>query len=91
MAKTEFPLHINRRRLLASVAAVGAASVVAGVERVDAAVEGFVQASPINAHSRTNEFLRRNGSAVGGDCTAKRNSPSSRSAFAADSQGTTPN
>jgi hypothetical protein len=45
MAEQEFTLSIDRRQLMPSVAAVGAASVVPGVERVHAAAPDFAQPS----------------------------------------------
>lgn len=56
MAKQEFALDMDRRRLLASVAAVAAASAVPSVERVDVAAPGLSQASPLTPKAAPTNF-----------------------------------
>ena len=61
MARQEFPLSINRRRLLVSAAAaVTSARIVPGLESASRR-SGIFPILPTDAQSRTSEFLRRNG------------------------------
>jgi hypothetical protein len=56
MARPDFPLGINRRRMLASAAAVTTTSVLPGVKRADAAAPDFFQSSPLTLEARLRNF-----------------------------------
>ena len=51
MAKTDFPLNIDRRRLLTSTAAVTATGIMPGVKRADAAGPDFFQSSQMTSEA----------------------------------------
>ena len=57
MARPDFPLNIDRRRLLTSAAAVTATGIVPGVKRADAAASpGFFQSSQLTPEAEPPNF-----------------------------------
>ena len=73
MARPDFPLSIDRRRLLTSAAAAATATVILpGLKRADAAAApDFFRSSATDAPSRIFEFFRRDGSASRRNRTSK--------------------
>jgi hypothetical protein len=58
MAKTDFPLTIDRRRLLVSAAAVTSACILPGAEGADGTASGLSQSSPLRPKSESANFRR---------------------------------
>ena len=56
MAKTDFPLNINRRRLLVSAAAIPVANIVPGAEPADTAADDVIQSSLITLEAEPATF-----------------------------------
>ena len=56
MAKANFPLNINRRRLLVSVVALPVASIVPGAEPVDTAAAAAIQSSLMTLEAEPANF-----------------------------------
>jgi hypothetical protein len=68
MARRDFPLNIDRRRLLATGAAVVTAAIALRADRVDVALADTVQISAlIEARGSAFEFLRCHGSPSSGN------------------------
>ena len=58
MAKTDFPLTIDRRRLLVSAAAVTSPCILPGAEGADGTTSGLSQSSPLRPKSESANFRR---------------------------------
>jgi hypothetical protein len=56
MAEADFPLSINRRRLMTAAAAVTASGVLPGVKRADAAAADVLQSSPLTLEPEPANF-----------------------------------
>ena len=73
MSGQEFPLSIDRRRMLTSAATVTATGFLPDVNRADAAAgSDFFQSTQLTPKARTCEFFRPNGSAASRNRTSKR-------------------
>jgi hypothetical protein len=91
MARPDFPLNIDRRRLMTAAATVTTTAILPGVKFPDvAAAADGLQPPPRTASSRTYESFRCNGSASFGNRLPKRTPPGSKFAFAFDCEGTAP-
>jgi hypothetical protein len=89
MARTDFPLSIGRRQLLAS-AEVTAIGIVPGVKTANSAA-GLDYGQPsVMPGAEPGMFFRCNGPAARGNRPPKRNSPGGTTAASIDSRGIAP-
>ncbi len=75
MTKTDYPMQINRRRLLASLAAIPAASIVPGVEPTDPAAAAGIQSSAMTPEAGPVSCCAATARRLLGNRPKERNSP----------------